>query len=114
MSEPRTARLTMPSQTAPLSARPSRQTAPLTIKPPSLGQYLYWDNRSSGHRLDYRKRNAASLTGWDYLYLGYWSRADMLALVLKLSADDLLQVLRAEANRNAKLYLKRKEEKDNA
>ena len=27
---------------------------------------------------------------------------------------NLLQVLRAEANRNAKLYLKRKEEKDNA
>ena len=36
----------------------------------------------------------------------------MLALTVELSADDLLKVLRVEANRNAKLYLKRKEERD--
>lgn len=109
MDEPRTARLTMPAPTAPLSARPSRQTQPLVFSPPSLGMYYYWDNRKNGHRLEYKKRNKRPLTGWEKkLYLGYWSRADMLALMVELSPEDLLKVLRVEAGRNARRYLERK------
>jgi hypothetical protein len=104
-----TAPLMVPS---PARAQKSRTTGVLTIKPPSLGEFLYWDTRKTGYALCYKKRNKLSPTGWDYLYLGFWSKADMLALTVELSADDLLKVLRVEANRNAKLYLKRKEERD--
>ena len=116
--EPRTARLTMPSPTAPLLAQPSltrqttRQTTPLTIKPPKIGRYTYWDVRANGYKLDYKKRDSSLPGGWRYLYLGFWSRADMLALVLELSPEDVVRVLRVEMNKNAKLYLKRKQEQD--
>ncbi len=107
------ARVTMPLTTASLSARPTRATAPLVLKPPSLGRYIYWDSRSSGHKLDYRKRNKTVPSGFDYLYLGYWSPADILAILTELSADDALRVFRTEANRTAKLYLQRKKEREN-
>jgi len=113
MDEPRTARLTMPAPTAPFLARTSRQTAPLVLKPPSLGKYLYWDSRATGHKLDYRKRKPQTDNEWDYLYLGFWSTADMLAILTELPLDDAIRVFRTEANRNAKLYLKRKEERKN-
>lgn len=112
MNQPRTARLTMPAPTAPLLARTSRQTTPLTIKPPRIGPYTYWDVRANGYKLDYKKRDSSLPGGWRYLYLGFWSRADMLALVSELSPEDVVKVLRVEMNKNAKLYLKRKQERD--
>ena len=105
------ARVTMPLTTAPLSARPARSTAPLVFKPPSMGKYTYWDVRASGFRLEYKKRDASQLkkpVGWRYLYFGYWSRADMLALMTELSPDELMRVLHVEANRTAKRFLERK------
>jgi len=114
-----TVRLTMPQTTAPLVA-PSRPTqtqgtSRLILKPPSLGKYTYWDCRASGFRLEYKKRDASQLkkpVGWRYLYFGYWSRADMLAILTELSPEDALRVLHAEANRSAKLFLKRKQERE--
>lgn len=116
--EPRmSARITMPSTTAPLSARPSsRVTGTLSFKPPSMGKYTYWDVRASGFRLEYKKRDASQITrkpiGWKYLYFGYWSRADMLALMTELSPDELMRVLHFEANRTAKRFLERKKERE--
>lgn len=37
----------------------------------------------------------------------------MIALLTELNPEDLMRVLRVEANRNAKMYLRRKEEKKN-
>lgn len=110
-----TARLAMPAQTAPLVARQSvsRVTGPLVLVPPPLGKYIYWDKRASGYKLDYKKRNSNSLSGFDYLYLGYWSMADLINIMTELSPGEAVQVFLAEANRNAKLYLKRKRERDN-
>lgn len=105
----RSARLVAPQYTAPFTARLPISTL---LKPPSLGEYIYWDNRPSGHRLDYRKRNASQPGGFDYLYLGWWSREDMAALLTQLSADDALRVLRVECKKNAELYLKKKKERD--
>lgn len=113
-NEPRSARVTMPLNTALLSARP-KVTGPLIIKPPSMGRYTYWDCRASGFRLEYKKRDVSQLkkpVGWRYLYFGYWSRADMLALMTELSPDEVLRVLHVEANRTAKLYLERKKERE--
>ena len=105
------ARVTTPLTTAPLSARPSRSTSALAFKPPSMGKYTYWDCRASGFRLEYKKRNASQVSkkpvGFDYLYFGYWSRADMLALMTELSPDELMRVLHYEANRIAKRFLER-------
>lgn len=77
-----------------------------------MGKYTYWDCRASGFRLEYKKRNAAKATKWSYLYLGYWSRADMLALMAELSPNELLRVLHYEANRTAKKFLERKKERE--
>lgn len=107
-----TARLSVPQQSA--RSQPVRTTTALKINPPSLGKYLYWNERTTGFRLDYRKRNMLSPTGFDYLYLGWWSKTDLLALFLELSPEDLMRVLRSEANRNAKRYLERKAERDAA
>jgi len=116
MDEPRTARLTMPAPIAPLLAPPSsRKTAPLVFSPPKMGRYTYWDCRASGFRLEYKKRNVHQVTrkpiGWDYLYFGFWSRADMLALMEELSPEDLIRVLHVEANRSAKKFLERQKER---
>lgn len=113
VGEPQTARLTMPSPTAPLLARPSRQTTKLEFKPPSLGKYHYWDVRPAGYKLDYKKRDKSFPGGWRYLYLGFWSRADMLALMVELSPEDFLKVLRVDAGRNARRYLERKRQNGN-
>lgn len=110
--EQRSARVTMPLARASLSAQ-KKKTSPLSINPPQVGRYLYWDNRQSGHRLEFKKRDPAAKKGWRYLYMGFWSRADMIALLTELDTGDALKVLRAEANRNAGLYLKRKKEKEN-
>lgn len=102
--------------TAPLSARTVKATAPLVFKPPSMGKYVYWDVRASGFRLEYKKRNASQVSkkpvGFDYLYFGYWSRADMLALMTELSPDELMRVLHYEANRTAKKFLERQKERE--
>lgn len=80
-----------------------------------MGRYTYWDCRASGFRLEYKKRNPRQVTrkpiGWDYLYFGYWSRADMLALMEELSPEDLIRVLHVEANRSAKKFLERQKER---
>lgn len=80
-----------------------------------MGKYTYWDCRASGFRLEYKKRDASQIkkpVGWRYLYFGYWSRADMLALMTELSPDELMRVLHVEANRTAKRFLERKKERE--
>lgn len=113
----RSARVAAPPSTAPLSVQspqsPTRATGKLTLKPPKIAKnYFYWEQRGGGFRLDYRKRNKQKASGFDYLYMGWWATADMLAILTELSPAEAIAVLRAEANRNAQLYLKRKEERD--
>lgn len=110
-SEPEklSARIALPSPVQPLRAR---KTGKLELKPFPIGKYLYWDRRATGFRLDYKKRDKSYPSGWKYLYLGFWSHADMLALMTELTPSDCISVIRREAQANALKYLKRRKQRE--
>lgn len=105
---------TLPQPIAP-SAKPVRQTGLAqgdASKPPRISTNTYWEKRTSGFVLTYRKRDASQPTGFRYLYLGLWPHELLWRMYAALNDNELINTLRSQANQNAKLYLERKAERN--
>lgn len=77
-------------------------------KPPRISANMYWEPRSTGYVLTYRKRDSKQPSGFRFLYLGLWPHEVLNRMAAQLNADDFVAALRYQANQNARLYLQRK------
>lgn len=82
-------------------------------KPDAPFPYTYWEKRRHGFRLDYRRRAHGTETGFNYLYLGFWSFEDLEQIEARTeSKEEFNDCIRYQANENAKAYIARKVAKE--
>jgi hypothetical protein len=94
------------------SSPQSTATATVIGKPDNIAPYTYWrDPRKTGKgwALDFKRRNKNRTSGFDYLYLGYWSNEKLSTMYAALGSSEAVAAqIRAEIAFNARKYLARK------